>query len=261
MKHEQHPRRVVQAARWCHEINRKWCELLGDHSQPSWEDAPDWQRKSAINWVEFHIANPDAGPAVSHNSWLAEKRADGWKYGPVKDPETKEHPCFVPYEELPAEQRAKDALFIRSDSRGRTVSALSRLLGVVAFAVEILRDIADDANEAADALDDAAAEVESERGGDGHSFVAVPCEDTETIAIVECGTSTARQWEALPEEEQAVAVEVFRMMVGRLHAGLTTYGALDLANDTRDFAREALEENVDGAQYLAMSKVRARMRH
>ena len=47
----------------------------------------------------------------SHESWLAEKRATGWKYGPVKDPEKKEHPCCVPYAELPAAQQAKDRLF------------------------------------------------------------------------------------------------------------------------------------------------------
>lgn len=39
------------------------------------------------------------------------ERAAGWKYGPVKDPERKEHPCFVPYDGLPPEQRAKDYLF------------------------------------------------------------------------------------------------------------------------------------------------------
>jgi hypothetical protein len=30
----------------------------------------------------------------------------------VKDAEKKEHPCFRPYDELPAEQKIKDALFI-----------------------------------------------------------------------------------------------------------------------------------------------------
>jgi hypothetical protein len=29
----------------------------------------------------------------------------------VKNPDAKEHPCFVPYDELPAEQRTKDYLF------------------------------------------------------------------------------------------------------------------------------------------------------
>ena len=92
---------VEKVARVCHEVNRAYCASLGDHSQPAWEDAPEWQRESAINGVCFARANPDAGPAASHENWLAEKRSAGWKYGPVKDVEAKEHPCFVPYDELP----------------------------------------------------------------------------------------------------------------------------------------------------------------
>jgi hypothetical protein len=45
-------------------------------------------------------------------SWLAEKTKTGWKYGPEKDPEKKEHPCFVPYDQLPAEQKMKDHIFL-----------------------------------------------------------------------------------------------------------------------------------------------------
>jgi hypothetical protein len=102
---------VVQIARVCHEANRAYCEGIGDTSQAQWENAPDWQRVSAVKGVEFTHANPDAPPSASHESWLAEKQATGWSYGPVKDPEKKEHPCFVPYGELPVEQRRKDALF------------------------------------------------------------------------------------------------------------------------------------------------------
>lgn len=98
-------------ARVCHEVNRAYCASIGDHSQPSWEDAPAWQRQSAITGVGFIFAHPKAKPSDSHVSWLAEKERDGWKYGPVKDPVKKEHPCFVPYEELPVEQRTKDYLF------------------------------------------------------------------------------------------------------------------------------------------------------
>lgn len=101
----------LNIARVCHEVNRAYCAALGDHSQPSWEDAPGWQRQSAITGVNFTIENPDAPPSASHDSWLAEKRADGWKFGPVKNPDAKEHPCFVPYEELPTEQKAKDYIF------------------------------------------------------------------------------------------------------------------------------------------------------
>ena len=57
------------------------------------------------------MEHPEATPADSHKSWLMQKAADGWKYGPVKDAITKEHPCFVPYEQLPMEQKAKDYLF------------------------------------------------------------------------------------------------------------------------------------------------------
>jgi hypothetical protein len=98
-------------ARVCHEANREYCAGIGDNSQPAWKDAPQWQRESAVKGVEFCRANPDAPPSANHDSWLDVKRADGWKYGAVKDPEKKEHPCFVPYDKLPEEQKAKDALF------------------------------------------------------------------------------------------------------------------------------------------------------
>ncbi len=100
-----------QIAKVCHEANRAYCQTIGDMSQPAWEDAPEWQRSSAVNGVE-HAKNLSAPPSASHDSWLSEKKAAGWKYGPVKDPAKKEHPCFVPYAELPPEQKAKDALFL-----------------------------------------------------------------------------------------------------------------------------------------------------
>ncbi|MEQ9948114.1 RyR domain-containing protein [Pectobacterium aroidearum] len=58
----------------------------------------------------FHL-NGDHPPEASHNKWLEFKKQDGWKYGPVKDAEKKEHPCFVPYGQLPKEQQVKDYLF------------------------------------------------------------------------------------------------------------------------------------------------------
>jgi hypothetical protein len=98
-------------AQVAHEINRSYCLAIGDNSQQSWEEAPDWQRSSAINGVNFHLENPEAPPSASHESWLKQKEEEGWKYGPVKNPETKEHPCYVPYDQLPVEQKAKDYLF------------------------------------------------------------------------------------------------------------------------------------------------------
>ena len=77
----------------------------------AWQAAPDWQRESAINGVRFHRENPDAGPEASHENWKREKDADGWTYGPEKRPDLKQHPCMVPFRELPYEQQLKDVLF------------------------------------------------------------------------------------------------------------------------------------------------------
>lgn len=106
-----HRMTALDIARVAHEINREYCKALGDESQPSWEEAPDWQRDSAYCGVQFHLENRDAGPEASHESWLKQKEADGWKYGEVKDPEKKEHPCFKPFAELPQAQQAKDFIF------------------------------------------------------------------------------------------------------------------------------------------------------
>lgn len=100
-----------QIAQVCHEVNKAFCESIGDSSQPDWKNAPDWQKESAINGVQFHLDNPDASPSASHDNWLKQKEVDGWKYGPVKDADLKEHPCFVQYDQLPVEQRSKDFLF------------------------------------------------------------------------------------------------------------------------------------------------------
>ena len=94
-----------------HEINKAYCKSIGDDSQPAWADAPEWQRKSAINGVLFHVENPGVTPEQSHESWMREKAADGWTWGKEKDPALKTHPCFCEYSELPIEQRTKDYLF------------------------------------------------------------------------------------------------------------------------------------------------------
>jgi hypothetical protein len=112
--------KIEKCAEAAHEMNRIYCEAHGDLSQPAWKDAPDWQRSSAINGVAGALAGNT--PEQSHESWLAEKYATGWKYGPVKDPEKKEHPRFVSYAELPPAQQQKDHLFLA------TVKAMAEAL-------------------------------------------------------------------------------------------------------------------------------------
>ena len=98
-------------AKICHETNRAYCQTIGDNSQLPWDEAPEWQKTSAINGVKFHFSY-DKTPEESHINWMKEKEKDGWIYGEEKDANKKTHPCMVPYNELPLQQRIKDKLFI-----------------------------------------------------------------------------------------------------------------------------------------------------
>jgi hypothetical protein len=103
--------KIIEVARLCHQANKALCESHEDYSQPDWPYAPAWQKDSAVNGVKFHIRNPGASASASHTNWMMEKIEAGWTYGPQKDAIAKQHPCMVPFEALPAEQRAKDHLF------------------------------------------------------------------------------------------------------------------------------------------------------
>lgn len=102
---------IEQIAKICHETNRAYCETIGDQSQKPWNLAEPWQQQSAIKGVLYAIRNPNAPASAQHEAWLQDKQANGWQWGLVKDPAKKEHPCMVPYSELPLEQRIKDHLF------------------------------------------------------------------------------------------------------------------------------------------------------
>jgi len=102
-----------QIAEVAHEVNRAFCVTIGDMSQPAWADAPEWQKVSAILGVEAIINKPEMTPKDSHLSWLAHKLKEGWRMGKSKDPYKKEHPCMVPYEMLPDDQKHKDLLYTR----------------------------------------------------------------------------------------------------------------------------------------------------
>lgn len=102
---------ILIAARTAHEANRVYCAGLGDSSQLPWEQAPEWQRNSALAGVRAIIARPNMCAEDSHECWMKMKREEGWIYGPVKDPEKRTHPCMVEYDQLPAAHRAKDTIF------------------------------------------------------------------------------------------------------------------------------------------------------
>jgi len=102
---------VERVARICHEANRAYCVSIDDLSQPGWENARKWQKDSARAAVRVHFARAEAAGRDSHEGWMELKLREGWRYGELKDAESKTHPCLLPYDALPAEQRLKDDIF------------------------------------------------------------------------------------------------------------------------------------------------------
>lgn len=94
----------------CHEANRALQRMAGeDKPSPPWGQASREQRESALAGVA--LARRGHTPEQLHKAWCDHKRSRGWQWGPVKDERARRHPCLVPYEQLPPEQRAKDAVF------------------------------------------------------------------------------------------------------------------------------------------------------
>ncbi|MBO7445288.1 MAG: Ryanodine receptor Ryr [Bacteroidales bacterium] len=43
-----------------------------------------------------------------HEVWAATRIAQGWTYGPERNDAERKHPCLVPYDQLPEEEKAYD---------------------------------------------------------------------------------------------------------------------------------------------------------
>lgn len=57
-----------------------------------------------------------------HNRWAAKRSAEGWVYGPERNDKKKEHPCLVPYDDLPEFEKEYDRATARE-----TLESLSEL--------------------------------------------------------------------------------------------------------------------------------------
>lgn len=71
--------------------------------------------------VEFDRDLQDLASSLvvnAHETWARQRIADGWSYGPQRDDEAKEHPCLVPYDELPESEKEYDRIMITEALKG-----------------------------------------------------------------------------------------------------------------------------------------------
>lgn len=64
---------------------------------------------------------------LEHDYWCRGKTAEGWKYGPKKDPDKKINPSILPWDDLPKAEQEKNKNYIRG---------LPRLLARAGFQIE-----------------------------------------------------------------------------------------------------------------------------
>jgi len=74
-----------------------------------------------MNLIEVLASN-------THDSWAKQRIAEGWRYGPRRDDERKEHPDLVPYERLPEVEKQYDR-----------VSAIQTLRVIIALGYSITK--------------------------------------------------------------------------------------------------------------------------
>lgn len=102
---------IGDVARLVHEVNQAYAASLGEATAP-WDAIPESRRQGVIAGVQKFLTDPGMTPEEQHLAWMEHYKAQGWTVGPRND-ELKQHPCLVPYSELPESQRQKDYLFQR----------------------------------------------------------------------------------------------------------------------------------------------------
>lgn len=100
---------VDEIAQVCHEAVRALQRIYGEQVNFPWENLNKEMRDSVQEGVTG-VMNGNT-PEQSHQSWCANRVANGWVYGEVKDFAKKTHPNLVPYEDLSDGQKMKDKLF------------------------------------------------------------------------------------------------------------------------------------------------------
>jgi hypothetical protein len=101
-----------QIAQIVYEANRAFSEVEGAVAGPPWDSLCNEEKEEIVLSVERLSKSSGSSYAAHHNNWLAAAREAGWRYGPVLNEATREHPCFVPYEQLSEKQKKNDRMIV-----------------------------------------------------------------------------------------------------------------------------------------------------
>jgi hypothetical protein len=64
----------------------------------------------------------------THDNWERQRMFEGWRYGSSRDDTRKEHPCLVPYEQLPDSEKEYDRK-----------SAMETLKAIIALGYQVVK--------------------------------------------------------------------------------------------------------------------------
>lgn len=125
--HNDYRRRMAASAKPGSAAAMTWDELPEGYKAANRDQAADIARKLATvgcRMVQvptlapppfsFTPAEVEQLAVMEHDRWAAERRGQGWSYGPVRDDSAKKHPALVPWAELDERLRDLDRDTVRN---------------------------------------------------------------------------------------------------------------------------------------------------
>jgi len=101
---------LVDTARRCHEVCRKFDELSGIEGIRPWEELEASEQGYIVEAV-IALRSGGVNASRAHDVWVDRMIKDGWIYGKTLNEEAMTHPDLIDYRSLPPYQKTKDKLF------------------------------------------------------------------------------------------------------------------------------------------------------
>lgn len=99
---------LTDIARLVANVNHAYGEVTRRY-QSKWADLTEGKREKLRNDIKAYMERGESFEHI-HSHWVTEKVQDGWRFGEQFNLKTKESPYLVPYNQLPQEKKAIDAI-------------------------------------------------------------------------------------------------------------------------------------------------------